>query len=916
VRSILCGTLSLVGFCFPGRPLWADDQEAADAKLHQRLLRSTVWVNVILKTDPNGAVTVSSGTGVLIDLRRRLVVTHASVVRDIDQAKVLFPTVAAGKLVTDRNAYVPMISRGISAKVIAQNGPRGLALLELANLPAGAAALKLAESVTVEERVHSVGTPVTGKMWAFRTGAVYKIGPGKFTGKTADGLDYVLDTRVLLTTISTEEGEGGGPLVNDQGELVAVQHGNRTMIPAGEKPGQSIFIDVAELKALLEEKKLLAKADPPAPGGDTRAEQDLKVTPVKLPATTLGCMFWADAKGTAFYALDPAGTIRKISFPDLKETQKIELGKACSWLAPSAEGLVVSVAAPPEVWLLDPDKGTVKKKAAVPSLKRAVSALNLSVAFASTGSELYEIDLKKGSVAKYAGPPAKPAGYDNPVVAPDGKYLFTTGDLEQMNRFGIKDGKASFEQASPRLAQGRVDIGIQVSPDSKFVTLPSGPGNWDAGKPNAILVFPVDNIEKAAVTLVFAWPGTMAISADPATGNFYAGDLSLFDKAGLLQKEYKLRVGQMRQMLVHPEGGKLLLLGKDKVLLVEVPTAAVRADDKAPPPKATNESLLGKQRQVDDLSVTEVKLDATNVLGCLCWLDDAKAFCCVEGTGVVHRIRLDQFKEEQRVDVGHKCSWLDVSAEGLVLTLPDRKEVWVLDATTLRVKSKIPAPGVIRAVSAPPLAVAFATNRLGVAILDLKAGKPVKQYGAQDLVKRAVSSGLPVVTPDGKYLLTTNGIEQLLRLKIDGQELKFDELGQRIAQGRAVAIAVSPDSSHVCLPTGGGNYRQLLKDHPTIGANTTYVYPITNINKPEFTVAQGDSAEAMGFDPKGGLVYAETFNKQLMVFDAKGTKQKEYQLGNGVPAAPRQFLVHPEGRKLLVLADHKLSWVELPKKDK
>src|SRR5439155_16421872 len=114
----------------------------------------------------------------------------------------------------------------------------------------------------------------------------------------------------------------------------------------------------------------------------------------------------------------------------------------------------------------------------------------------------------------------------------------------------IKGGKAKFEQASPRISQGRVDLGVQVSPDSKFVTLPSYAGNYGAGKYGSIYVYPVENIERAEVTLMFGGPACMAISADPASGSYYADGLKVFDKEGNLTKEYKLGVGQMQQLLV------------------------------------------------------------------------------------------------------------------------------------------------------------------------------------------------------------------------------------------------------------------------------------------------------------------------------------------------------------------------------
>ena len=306
--------------------------------------------------------------------------------------------------------------------------------------------------------------------------------------------------------------------------------------------------------------------------GDSKVVMDLTVTTLNIPGSLLGCMGWADDKGTAFWTLDSTGVIRRISFPDLKETHTVELGKKSLWLTSSAEGLAVSVAVPPEVWLLDSSKFTVKLKIPVPRLERAASALSLSTAFASTEGPLYEIDLKKGKAVAYAGPKPKYGGYSKVVVSPDGKYLFTSGGIEQMNRFAIKNGKASFEQASQRISQGTVSIGIQVTPDSKYVMLPCFPGNY-GGKGN--LIFPVGDIQTEAFGLLVRGEDGMAISSDPVSGNFYSGGLISFDKEGTKQKEYKLGLGKIQQILAHPNGGKLLVLGvnqgKFTLVLVELP---------------------------------------------------------------------------------------------------------------------------------------------------------------------------------------------------------------------------------------------------------------------------------------------------------------------------------------------------------
>ena len=68
------------------------------------------------------------------------------------------------------------------------------------------------------------------------------------------------------------------------------------------------------------------------------------------------------------------------------------------------------------------------------------------------------------------------------------------------------------------------------------------------------------------------------------------------------------------------------------------------------------------------------------------------------------------------------------------------------------------------------------------------------------------------------------------------------------------------------------------------------------------------SPHAIGFDLKAGLIYAENLNRQLIVFDAQGNKLNEFRLGKlagGPSRTVRQFLVHPDGRKLVVLVSGK-----------
>src|SRR5262249_11462782 len=158
---------------------------------------------------------------------------------------------------------------------------------------------------------------------------------------------------------------------------------------------------------------------------------------------------------------------------------------------------------------------------------------------------------------------------------------------------------------------------------------------------------------------------------------------------------------------------------------------------------------------------------ASNLLPCMCWADDVGGdFFVLDSAGILRRIALDGLTEQRRWDVSNqfnnRCSWLSRSSAGLVLTLPSRQEVWVVqpDNLTLRHLHRIFVPSVERAVSAPTLDIAFAPDQLGnLYVLDLERGTALVKYTSFNVpgapAGRAAGFGAPVVTPDGKYLFAT-----------------------------------------------------------------------------------------------------------------------------------------------------------------
>lgn len=315
-----------------------------------------------------------------------------------------------------------------------------------------------------------------------------------------------------------------------------------------------------------------------------------------------------------------------------------------------------------------------------------------------------------------------------------------------------------------------------------------------------------------------------------------------------------------------------------------------------PLPTYTERALAGEVRQVDGLQATRLELPAAKIVGDLVWTRTGDAFYALTEEGVVYRVRYRGFVEERKLDMARRCSFLALSARGLLVAMKDLQEVWLLDPATLRVQRRFPAPGVERVLSSPALSFAVAAGN-GASVLDLATGRSVPSPGVPTHFAR--------ITPDGRYYFAEGGSSQLLGFKIQDSRLVTDQSSHGLAQN-GQAICVSPDSKYVCLPSGGGNYGALY---------ATYIFPVDHLRRPEVTINSGAYPRLIGFDPVGELIFAQNSGKQLLVYSLTAIKQGEYNLTveRSLHDEPRQFVAHPSGRKLLVLTHQSLLFVEWPR---
>lgn len=248
-RSLLFTLLALVLFTSASR--------AADPNKIKRYVRA-LKASLLVVT-PASKSSNFQGTGVLVEARRRLVITNYHVVQDKTDVLLYFPTFVGRRLLTARDVYSKVISRrqGLRGKVLARDKTRDLALIQMAQIPRGVLSLRLAkDSPKSEERVHSIGNPGKSKdLWIYTTRKVEKVGRAKFTstGGAGSNLRMEVNAKMIFTDTPSRQGESGGPLFNDKAELVGITQG---FIPSS---GTGLYVDVTELRAFLTELGYIKK---------------------------------------------------------------------------------------------------------------------------------------------------------------------------------------------------------------------------------------------------------------------------------------------------------------------------------------------------------------------------------------------------------------------------------------------------------------------------------------------------------------------------------------------------------------------------------------------------------------------------------------------------------------------------------
>jgi S1-C subfamily serine protease len=257
----------------------------ANATVYDQTLRGTTWVISVDGTKPT-----AQGSGALIDASQRLMVTNFHVVENRPHVIVFFPAFESEGLVTTSSHYLNNASRlGIKGKVLLAEAKRDLAVIQLERLPAGVRPLPLARrSSSPGTLVHSIGNSDAnnGTLWRYLNGPVRGVFAKKIRSGNRNVQEFQIDAKVVETQMPANPGDSGGPVVNDQGELVGIHHGS-----ANGALLVSLEIDISEVRAILSGVSRASRADGPeevaarpAEGGEAATEAPLPPAATQPPA--------------------------------------------------------------------------------------------------------------------------------------------------------------------------------------------------------------------------------------------------------------------------------------------------------------------------------------------------------------------------------------------------------------------------------------------------------------------------------------------------------------------------------------------------------------------------------------------------------------------------------------------------------
>jgi S1-C subfamily serine protease len=260
-RSTLA-LLTLTGLPSLGLVPRAAAEDLSPEDLYDKVVRSCVYIITPLKGG------FAQGSGSLIDVEQKLVLTNYHVVDEENMVHVQFPVFVKGEILTDKQKYKERVPAGMAIKgtVLYRDKSRDLALVRLDKVPPGVPAIPLAKySPKVGTTAWQIGNAgAVAQVFRVSKGDISAVAHEKFM-VGGGGEPFEVNAIMVTSTAPTNPGDSGGPLFDKRGYQVAVTESGSTRASLVNH-----FVDITEVRSFLNQKKITIKElsdepDPPTP---------------------------------------------------------------------------------------------------------------------------------------------------------------------------------------------------------------------------------------------------------------------------------------------------------------------------------------------------------------------------------------------------------------------------------------------------------------------------------------------------------------------------------------------------------------------------------------------------------------------------------------------------------------------------
>jgi S1-C subfamily serine protease len=229
----------------PVGPLSNESTDNVATRVYENALRSTA-----LLLCSNGL-----GSGFLLDTENKLLATAYHVVDEAENVHVVFPEFKTDNtVIANPNYYVGGITRPntVLGKVVLRIREKDLALVCLDRIPSGFHPVVLApKRARPGENVHAIGNHgASHGFWIFSGGQVRQVFDNfeiHYSG------DQVVHAAVAQTTLPSNYGDSGGPVLNNRGEIIGLTSGLNPKDNKGDDVNLvSYSIDAIEVRTMWE----------------------------------------------------------------------------------------------------------------------------------------------------------------------------------------------------------------------------------------------------------------------------------------------------------------------------------------------------------------------------------------------------------------------------------------------------------------------------------------------------------------------------------------------------------------------------------------------------------------------------------------------------------------------------------------